>query len=351
MNINLRSGFFELVESEPLVLLSHMTFYGLASIVEAETSIELRLSWSRGMTPRPLLSGAGVSEDALGRTVKSHAQRRAGEGAWPAVNSPPLRTAGPAIRGIMSPRIGKVEDWGGLQRQRHSVLNDLTEDRATLDLRLLWSLGEPCYWRLYRKGQGEAGQDDASSRLDMQPRNSGANIVFNRFAPLARLVGERSLDAIISGLRGEVTDDRCGNNKLDSHSGVGFSRLGPVDDVVAWCALWGISQFPLTLRALYPAITGGYLTFQGADHCYTPLWKGAWTPSRLRTILASSHLRAFATGCVGKKAADITLDASTRWLAARGVQAVVTFPIVSSGGQYPSRHAERGVLHRVGTRV
>lgn len=338
---------FVLSRSDPMTLLSHMAFYGLASIIEAEGLTGLRLSWTGGMAPRPQLCGPGLAGEELAEVVRRHAAGRAGERSWLSKRVALPGKKGPVDRGLMSPRIGKVDEWNDLQDQRHDVLDRLTEERSWVDLRLLWSLGEPCYWRLNRKG--ERMQDDGSSRLEMQPRNQGSEIVANRFAPLARYVGTRSLDVVVAGLRGEVTNDELGHGQPDSRSATGFRGPGPVDDALAWCALWGISQFPLTPSTRKPAATAGHLGPTSGGWFYVPTWRGDWSASRLRTILASRQLRAFATEAIGESTAEPTLGVSAKWLAARGVRAVVTFPVERFGSpSAPERRAQRGTLHRLG---
>jgi CRISPR-associated protein Csb3 len=358
-----------------------MAFYGLASILEAEPSINLRLAWTGGMTPQPCLSGVGLSEEKIGEVVTKHAQALSNKGAWPSkrVELFVMRKGEPAIAdlGLMSPRIATIFDWmnrdsfqknviaisklmipriatifdwrnwSSLQRKRWSVLNDLTEKRSWVDLRLLWSLGEPCYWRLNSKG--EETQDYGSSRLEMQPRNRGAEIVTSRFKPLTKHVGERPPEDVVKALRGEIVNDERGENKPDSRSATGFRGLGPVDDVVAWCALWGISQFPLSLSTRKVATTAGHLGSPSGDNFYVPVWQGAWTPSRLRTIIASRQLREFAKHAVDEQAQEAIFVASERWLVARGIQAVITFPIkIYGSANAPERRAQQGIIHKLG---
>lgn len=343
MNKETRVQHFVLEGCDPMTLLSHMAFYGLASIIETEVLTGLRLSWTEGMAPRPRLCGPGLTEQDLAETVRRHAATRARPLSWP---SERVLVAGKA-RGLMSPRMGKVDDWDDLQHQRHAVLDRLAKEGAWLDLRLLWSLGEPCYWRLNHKG--ERMQDDGSSRLEMQPRNQGSEIVANRFAPLAGFVGTRSVEAVIAGLRGEVTNDELGHGQPDSRSATGFRGPGPVDDALAWCALWGISQFPQTPSTRRATTTAGHLGSPSGGWFYVPTWRGDWSASRLRTILASSQLRAIGTQAVGEATAETTLGPSAKWLAARGVRAVVTFPVERFGSpSAPERRAQRGTLHRLG---
>lgn len=341
---------FVLSRGDPLSLLSHMTFYGLASILESEGQSGVLLSWTDGMAPRPRLSGPYLTEQVLARSVLSHAEVRSRSDSWPSERIAIQSKTGSTQRGLMSPRLGAISDWPDLQSRRHRVLNELMESRRWVDSRLLWSLGEPSYWRFGKDGK-LARQDEGASRLEMQPRNQGSEIVGNRFSPLADLVKKRTESDVISGLRGEVVLDKLGNDKPSSRSATGFRGPGPVDDVVSWCALWGISQFALSQSTRETAATLGHLSSRSKDlnasWFYVPVWRGEWTPSRLRSLLAGSQLRQAAAEAVGLGRGTV-LEPTERWLQVRDVLAVITFRIEILGGKSPESRAQRGTLHRIG---
>lgn len=342
MNYDAEVGCFVLDGNDPRTLLSHMAFYGLAAIVEAATSPGLRLSWTEGMTPRPQIYGPGLTARCIAGAVRCHASVRARRHAWPAAR---VNLTG-IERGLLSPRLAAIDDWGGFQRRRHGELDRLTNRNLWLDLQLLWSLGEPCYWRFL---WGKRLQDDASSRLEMQPRNRGSEIVSQRFTPLADNVSKRTVEEIVTGLQGNVTYDEWGGNQPDSLSGIGFRGPGPVDDAVAWCALWGISQFPLVQSTRQRVVTAGHIGGRDADSFYVPVWVGGWTPSRLRTVLASGQLRAVATAVTARGGSIASAGQSTGWLIARGVRGMIVFPVERSAGASATyRQARQGVVHRLG---
>jgi len=334
---------FVLRGSDPRNLLSHMAFYGLASIIEAGKDAALELSWTGTMDKRPQL---WVTENEVGETVHSHAKAHDNKDSWIAKR---FKIAN-REQGLMSPRISKLPDsdaWKKLQDERHEVLDSLTKEHAWLDLRLLWSLGEPSYRR--GNGKREWTQDDWSSRLEMQPRNRGSEIISQRFIPLAENVSGRSVEEIIGGLRGDVADDKLGSNRSDSRSATGFRGPGPVDDTMAWCAIWGISQFALTISPYGKATTAGHLRNNSGEWFYVPVWKGTWFVSRLRTVLASGHLRAFATEAVGGHSSGAIASTSAEWLRNRGVSCVITFPVKRFGSaNAPEPRAQLGTLHRLG---
>lgn len=301
---------FVLCGADPFSLLTHMTFYGVTAIAEGR-GLDPRLGWTPGMAPAPCLTG--IDKTALAEAVRDHASLHAAAGTWLAERTGVPDKRGKYVRrGLFSPRLGTIPDWERYAAGRHKALDRLTSGQDWATLRFIWSLGEPCYWRMEK---GSLRQDDAASRLEMQPRNQGSDLVANRLSPLANLVASRSEREVLAALQGEAVDDRLGNNKPDSKSAVGFRGVGPVDDTVAWCALWGISQFALTPSAHDEASTAGHLGPSSGGLFYAPVWSGLWTPARLRSILGSGQLRTFAAAVTA--APEQTPEVARRWLASR----------------------------------
>lgn len=343
---------FELGTRDPRELLTHMVAYGVAAIVEAATTTSPMLSWTTGLDARFQVAHETLESTDLAVLVKRHATRLAEDSAWPQER---IELKG-RKRGLMSPRLSTITDWEELARRRHAVLDRLTCEDAWLDQLFLWSLGEPCYWS--PNAQGDFRQDDAASRLELQPRNQGSEIIGNRLSPLARAVAERTPGEITDGLLGRLCRDTVGTNRPDSRSGLGFRGPGPVDAVVSWCALWGISQFALT-RSVRHTTTAGHIRCGRVEAFFVPIWYGEWTPARLRTILSSAHLRAVATEAIAylrDNAGDendtpgvFGASVGTRWLRERNVAAIVIFPVQQFGStKAPERRAQRGIVYVVG---
>jgi CRISPR-associated protein Csb3 len=338
---------FELSGSNYKELLSHMAFYGLAAIIEQmKPDYQIRLTWTRGVNPKPeiyIVNDTFKSiEDEIGRLVQSHAKSHTND-----ENNWIFKQLG--NQSLMSPRIGKLKnnnDWKKLQDARHEVLDDLTENHTYLDLRLLWTLGEPRYWPL---SGNEMNQDAASCRFDMQPRNRGNTLISTKLKPLAQSVGQREVSNIVSGLQGVKIKDEIGSNRSNSRTATGFRGPGPTDNAVAWCAIWGISQFALTQRTKIRASTSGFLSHKRGRYFYVPVWYSLWSPSRLRTILASGQLRSFAEAQVASRDNEQGVpETAQQWLAARGVEAVVLFPYNQFGSRdAPEYRAGVGQLYSV----
>lgn len=335
---------FVLATADPATMLSHMALYGLAAIVEDGGLADVRLSWTDGMTPRPVLHTQQATSEAIGRIVRTHAALRSVPESWPN-----RQLTDGEQRALMSPRISTVtsgDDWRSLQRRRHAVLDGLTDALAFLDLRLIAALGEPSYWSINRKDQ--RFQDDGASRLEMQPRNQGSEFVGNRLRPLASAVTARTAAAVVDGLVGLTVRDEIGKDKQESRTPTGFASPGPTDNALAWCALWGISQFPIAHRIRIRtsgaregwAVTTGHIEPGTAGHFYVPVWHGLWRTARLRSIVASGQLRRFAeTGLRGKEPDP----AAGSWLSCRGVTSVFRFRVDRHGSDSaPERRAALG---------
>jgi CRISPR-associated protein Csb3 len=345
---------FILATAEPTTMLSHMALYGLAAIVEDHGLEDVRLSWTGGMEPRPVLSAPHATRETIGEIVRRHAAHHDAPESWPS-----RQVSEGEQRALMSPRISVIttgKGWRSLQDRRHDVLDQLTDARALLDLRLLAALGEPSYWSKNRKG--DRLQDDGASRLEMQPRNQGSEFVGNRIRPLAVAVAARTAAAVGGGLLGHSVRDEIGKDQPTSRTPTGFASPGPTDNALAWCALWGISQFPIAQRTNGFAIATGHIGRGTAGYFYVPVWSGRWRTARHRTILASGQLFRFAaTGLSPKdlgRASDEDApqrEASRQWLASRGVTAVIRFPVHRFGSDSaPERRAMLGERLKAGRR-
>ncbi|MEV7227240.1 hypothetical protein AB0M79_09480 [Polymorphospora sp. NPDC051019] len=342
---------FVLAAAEPTSMLSHMALYGLAAIAEDGGLDDVRVSWTGGMATRPVLSAPDATPETVGEIVRAHATRLAAPDAWPAQSVSDTET-----KGLMSPRLSVIasrDGWQSLQQRRHDALDRLTEARAYLDLRLIAALGEPSYWRFNK--QGQRLQDDGASRLEMQPRNQGSEFVGSRIRKLATALTARTNAAVSDGLLGRSIRDEIGKDAATSRTSTGFASPGPVDNALAWCALWGISQFPIALRTHGFAITTGHLGPGSSGHFYVPVWEGKWRTAKLRSVVGSGQLARFASADLSSNAdmsdGENPRAQATAWLASRGVDAVVRFPIGRFGSDSaPERRAMRGVILKTGRR-
>jgi CRISPR-associated protein Csb3 len=329
--------------SDVRVLLSHLALYGLGAMLDDAGTVDVRVSWTPGMHPLPRVTGEALTSEVVDKVVSGHARSRAADLSWVQRD---VELKG-KDRGLMSPRLTPLEEksvWERVQGARHHELDLLTDSRAWSDLRFLAALGEPCYWS--RNRQGVELQDDGASRLEMQPRNQGSEFVGTRLRKLAPAVGGRNPGAVAAGIEGTLPVDEIGSDKVDSRTPTGLANPGPTDNALAWCALWGIAQFPMAARINATGETSGHIGRSRGEWSYVPVWESAWRPSRLRSVLASRQLQEVArTGLPGRWAVDPVREVAARsWLAARGVIGIVRFPIERFGSDSaPERRAMRGV--------
>lgn len=336
---------------EPRTLLSHMALYGLGAILESAGARDVRLGWTGTANPRPYVSATDADDLAMAELVLGHAKTHNVEESWVrrdvtfAVKSqgaPKTTTTA-----LMSPRISQLAGpsaWELLQRSRCEVLDELTAGQRWLDVRFLAALGEPCYWSYSRKG--DSLQDDGASRLEMQPRNTGSEFVGTRLRKLGDKVARRDATGVRAGLTGNSVTDEL-DKAPDSRTATGLANPGPTDNALAWCALWGISQFPLAMRINGTAKTSGHFSRGRQEWFYVPMWAGPWRPARLRSVLASRELRAFAGSGLAESAGigDLDVSKARTWLRARGVEGTVRFEILKFGSvNAPERRAMSGQL-------
>jgi CRISPR-associated protein Csb3 len=307
--------------------LTHFALYGLAAIVEDETEHSVRLFWTDESNPKPQLD-TGQEPGEIAVLVHRHATRHASPESWLAVrvNHEERDTA------AFSPRIKEPstpQSWRQLQDARHAGLDGVVSSLSELDMRMIGALGEPAYWPTDRNA------DAGASRWEMKTRNQGAEFVGNRLVPLAQSVATRTIEQTLTGLTGETVNDEAGSNKPDSRSGTGFTRPGPVDNALAWCALWGISQFTLVHHNGAQSTTAGTHVSPRRSYpsfVFIPVPTQPITLARLRTILVSRQLPKAVTDEDAEDPLDvIAADAARKWLTERSIRALMRFPVQISG--------------------
>ena len=318
------------ISGEVTSVLAHFALYGLAAICEDQLGSQARLCWTDDRRPRGKLNVA--PESAIANAVRQHAQNHTDRNSWirQRINHEDRLTA------TLSPRIkapSSATAWQVLQSERHSALDKLVATHSLLDLQMISALGEPAYWRV----DGTARPDEGASRWEMKTRNKGEEFVGNRVEPLASAVAARTADAIGSGLTGQTISDEVGHNGPESRSATGFAPPGPVDNAFAWCALWGMSQFPIVHHTNRQSTTAATYVPHRRTHpifVYLPVATRGITLALLRSILASDELSIAAS----ESSDVIRVEASRKWLENRGIRAVMRFPVfVSNNPSAPER--------------
>ncbi|WP_019927806.1 hypothetical protein [Nocardia sp. BMG111209] len=310
--------------------LTHFALYGLANITESETGHLVQLRWNPDTRTAELHSTATTQED-IARTVHAHATRCAADGSWLHAR---VDHGGRAGTAAFSPRIKLAEsdeEWRALQQVRHAHLDTLLAEDAHLDLTMIGCLGEPSYWRFEGK---DRRPDHGASRWEMKARNKGQEFVNDRLLPMAKTVAARTPDAILRGLLGHTVTDELGNDKPDSQTSTGFTRPAPTDCALAWCALWGITNFPIAQRISVISRTPSAFPARvlHPTAMALPLITEPTTTARLRTLLTSSALDLYAEHLIRHPdTPTTTTEAAGKWLTARHVTALILFPIQKVG--------------------
>lgn len=321
-------------------LFTHALLWGAAAIAEDAGVPAVRVGWTgSGMSPTPQLVGDDLDEQRLAAIVRDHAAAHCAAESWIAAALPSEQK-----RGLFSPRVGALgadaAAWRLLHDTREAALDRLPG--ATLDLRLIGALGEPAYWgRIVNK---RVAEEQGASRLEMQPRNQGSEFVGSRLRPLASIVARRMVTEIAAGLAGRAVRDEMGRDRPDSRTATNLRPLGATDDAAAWVALWGLSTAPVAHLARRMTRTATHVpAASGAGSFRVPVWRGWWTPARLRTVLAS---KALVSG-TGEEQVDAT---SREWLVQHGVRGLVEMNVnVSGSNSAPERRAVTGTPVRIAT--
>lgn len=308
--------------------LDHFAGYGLSAILEEAGERDVRLHWSNEAKPKLTLSGLHAQPKQVAEAVHEHALAHNRIESWVQRTTQIEGTQKTFEVGLFSPRIGAPghpEEWVRLYKARRAAL-DMEHNGGWLDSMMLQALGEPAYWLLDTK---LPEPDRGASRWEMKTRNRGEDFTRNRLALLAKTVAARTPDAIASGLSGAATTDEAGKDAPESRSGTGFVLPGPVDNAVAWCALWGLSSFRLTHRIGRQTFTPGAdpQTRVHPAQMVLPIVAEPTSPAKLRRILRS---RAFDAAAFGpSESPERAVGRET--LRGDGVTSLVTFKVRVAG--------------------
>jgi CRISPR-associated protein Csb3 len=312
--------------------LTHFAMYGLANILESECGRSVRIYWRDSNEPTARVAVDGIDEEQVAAAVHQHADRCTSDESWMRAR---IDHGGRADTAAFSPRIKIASDddeWEALQQIRREFIDKLVHASSLLDLAMIGGLGEPAYWRFDKK---DRRPDHGSSRWEMKARNKGEEFVGQRLLPLAKAVAARNPVANLDGLTGgRLCDELGAGNPRSSQTSTGFTQPGPVDCAVAWCALWGIVDFPLAHHVSALSVTPAAfpVTVLHPKFMVLPVVTRPVTAARMRSLLASGALRVLAEQQTGVSDRDpLSVDAATRWLKSRGAAGTVVFPILKTG--------------------
>lgn len=338
-----------IVAGESTSALTHLALLGAAAIVRAGLpDADVTVCWRNDDGWRAVLDVVDVAEASIGALVAEHATRRTKPDSWVGED---IDHEG-RVTAVFSPRIkvaGSREAWEALQEHRLNGIDSLPQGAdGDLDRRLIQSLGEPAYWR---RGPNGYRADDGASRLEMKTRNRGEEFVQNRLRLLATAVSARTNSAVVDGLTGFARRDEVGKNKADSRTATGFAGPGPVDNAVAWCALWGISQFPVIPQVDGRSDTCGFVSGRGVESALAiPMPIRPVTPARMRSLMLGRHVVLAARRTDPRLTGSdlVEADVAADYLRVRGIGIVMRFPWWSSSGNAPEFRLLSGIPVRLG---
>lgn len=332
---------------------THFALYGLAGIVEDRFGPVVTLQWSEAQEPVCSVTVPGTSTEEMARAVLEAATP---EGArnWSSIQ---LEYSSKAKASPFAPRIKAIdtdrhrEDWDRHQNARHRAIDSLLEEGDFDELRFIGALGEASYWHVANNSRQP---DRGASRWEMKTRNRGEEFISQRYRPLCEELSTWTVPQILDGLTGKAVRDPLGKNKQDSRSSTGFTRPAPADNAKAFCALRGISAFPVArlVTRINATPCAWPPTVLHPRSMILPVPTRAVTPARLRSVIVSEQLACLhealmartepSNSRVGKVGEDpLETSAAKKWLAARSMAAVVRFPVLRTGS---SSAPERQVL-------
>ena len=335
---------------------THLLLVGLASILDdADETLDCRIRW-KGFDQAAI----SVSKDSFdwldcARIVHDHAERWS-ISTW--LNATGVyatdAAAGAASKATLSPRLGKFPTraaWQRLQDDRQAAIDGL---QTALDHRYVGALGEPSYWC---GSSDDQDPDRGATRWEMVTRNKGKEFIGGRLLPLAKAVAARSIKQVEEGLCDVRVTDEVGENKPNSRTSTGLHQPSATDNARAWCALIGVSMFPIARSTqARKESTAAFFPMKGQREPYAilPLWAKPWTLAKYRAVVRSRALLTVGLDArlqpdaVERKTASInatSVQRGRRWLTDQGVTACMVFrQYVSNNKSAPERWLEKGDL-------
>lgn len=358
--MNARTTHFVLA-GEVTDLFSHMALWGLARICADMGLSGIRCWWTNEPQPRAMVSLAGATEADIAQAVRRHAAIRASDQSWlhrvftVTVDHTKQKKSTVAL---LAPRTAVPEkddraSWHQLEDESVAARDGLPSD---IDAELLIGLGYRSWWAVEANGAVRA--DKGCSAWEMRTRNQGTDFVADRLLPLAVAVAAWPEGKVWAGLTGVDVDDSTAPNKSESRTSTGFRLPGPVDSARAWCALWGLSLFPVMVDSRNGSTSPAYLPLApggNARHLLlVPVVTTGTSVARLAMLARSRDLVAAADA--QRRPSRTPEDASTHPLAkqsarsrlhGKGVLGMMQFPVqVVGSASAPERQTLAGSFVR-----
>ena len=179
----------------------------------------------------------------------------------------------------------------------------------------------------------------------MKTRQNYQNFVHDRLRGLAEIVATRDGESVRSGLVGEVVIDEAYAKESSEKSRTATGLTSPrfTDSALAWCALWGISSFPVIHRLMGASVTAGAVPIGKftPTQLVLPVLVGPRTLGRWQAVVASEQV----IRAMGNTDSTAVARTARAWLVAHGARAILTFRVnVSDNPNAPERSLGVGRL-------
>lgn len=320
---------------------SHLFLVGLASIVEEEKpGTYCSLRWEGSGASATVLCSSPMELDDVSACVRSHVAKYNKLRAMTSKG----KYNGKTSLAVMSPRIGNIIEpagWLQLRDDRQTAIDELD---SIGERRYFGALGQPSYWS-GRDNDGMLQADCGASRWEMTPRMGGQEFVSGKLLKLSQEMTKASLKRIRAGISGEVEIDECDKGKPVSRIAAGLHAPSLTDNVRAWCALMGVSAFPVipSVSDSKDSTAAMFQISKKGSYAVLPVFTEEWTLSRFRSVARSAALlRAGASVVLAKGDPEFTVHDD--WLAERNVIACAIFRQYASNAKVPELWLERGTF-------
>lgn len=335
---------------------SHMCAIGASVIVAEQTGRATTVGWkvTHMAPPTPVIAVECVAdEDAeliVAQAVQEHAKRHTDEHtSWTHATVAGNHASSQRVSDVslFTPRATPPQDkseWQLIaQRRDEWITGPRRENLSSADWKMIAGLGQRAWWRCIGK---EKQPDSGASRWEMKTRNRGEEMIGQRMRPLADVVSHREVEKVADGLtgRGEICDEH-GKGKSDSRTASGFRLPGPTDDAQAWCALWGLTVFPVVQSTSGVGYTPGAWPHRRIhpESMVLPVFDPSMrvSPALFRDLITSGALQDYAYGKDDRDRAGL-------WLSEQGVRLIARFSVhVGGSSSCPERQILPGKVERV----
>lgn len=299
---------------------THLAAQGLA-LIAAESGCHCVRAWWEEGTPATAHASWSDERSAAG-LVQEHIANHVKETSWVESRIEHLgQTTATFSPRIKAPRT--AEAWDALLEHRRQQLD--LPSMSRLDHLMIGALGEQAYW-LCDDPKGIS--DQGASRWEMKTRNRGEEFVQHRLSRLSAALGSWTEGEIEAGIAGRASRDAAGGDGPNSRTPTGLTSPGPLDNALAWCALWGISSLQTVPQRGRISASAGVDPTSTLTHprvMALPVRTSPTHPSLWRELASSDQFARCAF------AGDEDASASRVWLRAHNVAAVVHFQTVVAG--------------------